>query len=79
MYQSAVWPGFFISRYSEDDPTDPRHYAYDIRLYDFGQSFFHGKEPEVLVQPRIMTAPEGILTDSFDYRVDLWSIGYMVC
>lgn len=79
MYQSAIWPGFFRSDYSDEDPADMRQHTFNIRLYDFGQSFFHGKEPEILMQPKMMKAPEGILTDKFDYRVDLWSIGYVVC
>ncbi|KAJ5346331.1 kinase-like protein [Penicillium brevicompactum] len=77
MYGSAKWPGLFSLNF-EGGPIDMRHRTLDIRLYDFGQSFFHGKEPEVLMQPRMMKAPEGILTDKFDYRVDLWSIGYLI-
>jgi hypothetical protein len=50
----------------------------DIRLFDYGESFLQGKEPERLNQPGTLRVPETIFTHSFDYRVDLWRIGCMV-
>ena len=50
----------------------------DIRLFDFGESFFHGHEPDKLAQPGPLRVPETIFTDSFDYRVDLWRAGSVV-
>ena len=50
----------------------------DIRLIDFGEAFAHGSEPRKLAQPRGLEAPETIFTDTFDYRVDLWRVGYTV-
>lgn len=50
----------------------------DIRLFDFGESFFQGQEPKKLAQPGSLRVPETIFTDSFDYRVDLWRTGGMV-
>ena len=50
----------------------------DIRLFDFGESFFQGLEPKTLAQPGPLRVPETIFTDSFDYRVDLWRTGCMV-
>ncbi|CAG8280269.1 unnamed protein product [Penicillium salamii] len=50
----------------------------DIRLFDFGESFFHGREPEKLAQPGSLKVPETIFTDVFDYRVDLWRAGCMI-
>lgn len=51
----------------------------DIRLFDLRESFLHGKEPAKLAQPGTLRVPETIFTNSFDYRVDLWRIGCMVC
>lgn len=50
----------------------------DIRLLDIGEGFPHGQNPEKLAQPHMLRAPETILTDDLDYRVDLWRIGCIV-
>ena len=50
----------------------------DIRLIDWAQAFKHGMEPEILAQPEELKAPETILSDHFDYRVDLWRAGCIV-
>jgi hypothetical protein len=50
----------------------------DIRLLDFGESFYKEQEPAKLAQPGSLRVPETIFTDSFDYRVDLWRAGSMV-
>ena len=50
----------------------------DIRLFDFGESFFQGEEPESLAQPGLLRVPEIIFTGRFDHRVDLWRAGCMV-
>ncbi|KXG46500.1 uncharacterized protein PGRI_053560 [Penicillium griseofulvum] len=50
----------------------------DIRLLDFGESFYQGKEPAKLAQPGSLRVPETIFTDSFDYHVDLWRTGCMI-
>lgn len=51
----------------------------EIRLLDFGESFFQGEEPKKLAQPSSLRVPETIFTNFFDYRVDLWRAGCMVC
>lgn len=50
----------------------------NIRLLDFGQTFTQGAEPERTAQPRDLRAPETIFTDRFDYRLDLWRVGFAV-
>ena len=50
----------------------------DIRLLDFGESFYQEHKPKRLAQPGSLKVPETILTDYFDYRVDLWRTGCMV-
>ncbi|KAL4874727.1 kinase-like domain-containing protein [Aspergillus karnatakaensis] len=50
----------------------------DIRILDFGEAFQQGHEPERLAQPGNLRAPETILTECFDYRVDLWRVGCMI-
>ncbi|KAJ5783673.1 uncharacterized protein N7518_009350, partial [Penicillium psychrosexuale] len=49
----------------------------DIRILDFGESFYQGYEPPKLAQLCSLRVPETILTDCFDYHVDLWHTGYM--
>ena len=50
----------------------------DLRLIDLGECFLQGEEPERLAQPGGLQAPETLLTNSFDYRVDLWRVGITV-
>lgn len=51
----------------------------EIRLLDIGEGFLRGEEPKKLAQPGTLRVPETIFTDCFDYRVDLWRTGCMVC
>lgn len=37
-----------------------------------------GKEPEKITQPGSLQAPETILGDRVDYRLDLWRAGILV-
>lgn len=41
-------------------------------------SFLQGAEAGTLAQPGPLRVPETILTERFDYRVDLWRAGCMV-
>ncbi|KAL4807908.1 kinase-like domain-containing protein [Aspergillus unguis] len=50
----------------------------DLRLLDFGESFYHGQEPEKLAQPGSLKVLETIFTDCFNHRVDLWRTGCMI-
>ncbi|KAL5354256.1 hypothetical protein ACLOAV_000344 [Pseudogymnoascus australis] len=50
----------------------------NIRLLDFGQTFTQGAEPKRISQPRDLKAPETIFTDRFDYRLDLWRVGFAI-
>ncbi|KFZ07582.1 hypothetical protein V501_06315 [Pseudogymnoascus sp. VKM F-4519 (FW-2642)] len=50
----------------------------DIRLIDFGDTFTQGAEPERIAQPGVLKVPETIFTDKFDYRIDLWRVGFAV-
>jgi hypothetical protein len=50
----------------------------DIRLIDFGETFTQGAEPERIAQPGVLRVPETIFTDRFDYRIDLWRVGFAV-
>ncbi|KAJ6084070.1 hypothetical protein N7486_010870 [Penicillium sp. IBT 16267x] len=60
-------------------PTEVHGDEEDIRLLDIGEIFLQGEGPEKLSQSGLLRVPETILTNSFDYRVDLWRIGSMVC
>lgn len=66
LVKSAAWSGW-VNEYDED-----------FRLLDFGESFVHGREPEIITQPGGLMPPETVLTETFDYRVDLWRVGIAV-
>lgn len=66
LVRSATWAGW-VNEYDED-----------FRLLDFGESFIHGKEPEIITQPGGLMPPETVLTEGFDYKVDLWRVGIAV-
>ncbi|KAL2066601.1 hypothetical protein VTL71DRAFT_2672 [Oculimacula yallundae] len=51
----------------------------DIRIIDFGETFFYGARPEKLSQPGDLRIPETVFTDSFDHRIDLWRAGMTIC
>lgn len=50
----------------------------DLRLVDFGETFRIESPPKVLPQPGPLRAPERLLTDSLDHRVDLWRVGSVI-
>ena len=50
----------------------------DIRIFDLGEAFLRGAEPERLAQPSHLKAPETIFLSSFDNSHDLWRAGIMV-
>lgn len=66
LVKSATWGGW-VNEYDED-----------FRLLDFGESFVRGREPEIITQPGGLMPPETVLTEEFDYRVDLWRVGIAV-
>jgi serine/threonine protein kinase len=59
-------------------PMNSRDLAQTVKIINFGESFLHTAVPETLHTPLGLRAPEVIFQDSFDYRVDLWSVGCMV-
>ncbi len=63
-------------------PTSyPAHVSlsqYQIKIIDFGESFFDDDVPETLHTPLCVRAPEIIFGEKLDHRVDLWSAGCMV-
>ncbi|RMZ84467.1 hypothetical protein DV738_g488, partial [Chaetothyriales sp. CBS 135597] len=50
----------------------------DIRIFDLGEAFPQGAEPEKLSQPVHLRAPETIFMDRCDNRHDLWRAGIMI-
>lgn len=50
----------------------------DVRLLDFGETFTNGTEPERIAQPGGLRAPETLVTDRFDHKLDLWRVGAVV-
>lgn len=59
--------------------TQSWNIAQSIKILDFGESFIHTEVPQTLHTPLCVRAPEVIFKDRIDYRVDLWSMGCMVC
>lgn len=64
-------------------PTSYRAYCWhsvqSIKIIDFSESFLRSTIPQTLHTPLPIRAPEVIFQDRIDYRVDLWSLGCMVC
>jgi serine/threonine protein kinase len=52
--------------------------AQSIKIIDFGESLLYTATPKKLHIPLPLQAPEVIIQDHIDYRVDLWSMGCMV-
>ncbi|KKZ61962.1 hypothetical protein EMCG_03555 [[Emmonsia] crescens] len=46
-----------------------------VQLVDFGEAFMQNHKPSTLHTPLVFRAPEVIFQDSFDHRVDIWSMG----
>ncbi|KAF2789022.1 kinase-like protein [Melanomma pulvis-pyrius CBS 109.77] len=49
-----------------------------IKLVDFGESFFTANAPSKVSTPLCLRPPEAFFGDRLDHRVDLWSAGCMV-
>lgn len=49
-----------------------------ITIIDFGGAFVGSNRAENIHTPLVVRAPEAILDETVDYRVDLWSLGCMV-
>lgn len=52
--------------------------AQAVKTIDFGESFLRTAVPKTLHTPLSLRAPEVIFHDHVDYRVDLWSMSYIV-
>ncbi len=50
----------------------------DIRVFDLGEAFPKGAEPDKLPQPSHLRSPETIFTGCCNYGHDLWRAGIMV-
>ena len=70
MPRYLVWPASIrIEDSSLENPT---------KLIDFGESFMPSDKPTTLHTPLAVRAPELLLEQDWDIRVDLWSLGCMV-
>jgi serine/threonine-protein kinase SRPK3 len=49
-----------------------------IKIIDFGQSFYNDATPEILHNPLCVSPPEVIFGEKLDHHADLWSTGCMV-
>ncbi|KAF3031853.1 hypothetical protein E8E11_000245 [Didymella keratinophila] len=52
--------------------------SHHVKIIDFGQSFTDGKASKECHTPMTVRAPEIILGDMVDHRMDLWSMGCML-
>ena len=70
MPRYLVWPATIrIEDSSLENPT---------KLIDFGESFMPFDKPTTLHTPLAVRAPELLLEQDWNIRVDLWSLGCMV-
>lgn len=65
-----VWPA--------NTPADRASLETSTKLIDFGESFLPGNRPETLHTPLALRAPELLLGEEWDSRVDLWASGCAV-
>lgn len=49
-----------------------------VKITDYGESFFDTDPPATLRTPLSVRAPEVLLNQRFDHRVDLWSMGCLI-
>lgn len=59
-------------------PVEGLRSVFDIKLIDFGESFFENESPKTVHTSLSLQAPEVVFGDKLDYRVDLWSMGCLV-
>lgn len=52
--------------------------AFQVKLADLGEAFTEYDRPASLHCPLVFRAPETIFSDTWDYRVDIWSMGCTV-
>lgn len=70
MPKYLVWPTDTFAGMSDlETPT---------KIIDFGESFLPGDRPQHLHTPLALRAPELLLGDEWDFRVDLWALGCAV-
>lgn len=50
-----------------------------VKIIDFGEAFLKSQAPQNLHTPLAVRAPEALFGDQIDHRVDLWSLGCLVC
>ena len=52
----------------------------DIKLIDFGSSCFNNKKQKYFyIQSRFYRAPEILLSKEYDFGIDMWSLGCILC
>ena len=67
LFKAATW-----ERWDDNDEED-------IELIDFGQSFPRADpRPDDVYHTPDYRAPETVLNEDFDWRIDLWSVGITV-
>lgn len=60
-------------------PLIVKSLPHSVKIVDYGEAFFNTDPPATLRTPLVVRAPEVVLGDKFDHRVDLWSLGCLVC
>ncbi|KAF2084931.1 kinase-like protein [Saccharata proteae CBS 121410] len=70
------FPKYLVSTASYPRPTLNRRTQ--IKLVDFGESFKANDKPPKLNTPMCLEAPEVVLEDEWDHRVDYWSLGCLI-
>jgi serine/threonine-protein kinase SRPK3 len=53
----------------------PEYGRLTATLIDFGESFSFNQPRAQRITPMVYQAPESLLTSTWDYRIDIWSLG----
>lgn len=59
-------------------PIDSSNLSETVKIVDFGEAFFDADPPTTLRTPLVVRAPEVLLGDQLNHRVELWGMGCLV-
>ncbi|KAF2857528.1 hypothetical protein K470DRAFT_223186, partial [Piedraia hortae CBS 480.64] len=51
----------------------------EIKLLDFGQTFYLYSPPDELATPLYYRAPEIVFHEKVDEKIDVWNTGMLAC
>ncbi|KAI5960568.1 uncharacterized protein KGF55_004461 [Candida pseudojiufengensis] len=60
-------------------PSDPKSNELIVKIIDFGSSCFEDEKMYTYIQSRFYRAPEIIIGSIYDNKIDIWSLGCVLC